>query len=257
MNSPTSQMPEPLSPNAMDATGPGLSEPARLINTYIAPSKTFTDIRRNASWWVPWLITAICGFAFFMTIGKKVGFEEVAQKRFANNNAVQQLPEAQRDQIIARTATGFKVGMYIGPIIFLLSAVIVAAILMATFNFIMAAEVSFSRALAIVMYGWLPNVVSAILAIVTLFFGDPEGFRLDNPVGTNPAYFLDPATTSKFVYSFLTSFDVFSLWCVVLMGMGFALNAKKKISLGSGIGAVAVWFFLFKLVTAGFAALFG
>ena len=239
----------------MIATGPGLSEPARLINTYVAPSKTFTDIRRNASWWVPFVISAICAVAFFMTVGKKVGFEEVAQKMFANNNAVQQLPEAQRDQIIARTATGFKVGTYIGPIFLLLYALIDAAVLMATFNFIMAAEVSFSRALAIVMYGWLPNVVSSILAIVTLFFGDPEGFRLDNPVGTNPAYYLDPTTTSKFVYSFLTSFDVFSLWCVVLMGMGFALNSKKKISLGSGIGAVAVWFFIYKLGAAALASL--
>jgi hypothetical protein len=255
MNFPTSQMPQPPSPDAIDVAGPGLSEPERLIDTFVAPSKTFTDIRRNASWWVPWLLSAICAVAFFMTVGKKVGFDEVAQKMFANNNAVQQLPEAQRDQIIARTATGFKVGMYIGPIFILLYAVIIAAVLMATFNFVMAAEVSFSRSLAIVMYGWLPNLVGSILAIITLFFADPEGFRLDNPVGTNPAYFLDPTTTSKFVYSFLTSFDVASLWCVALMGMGFALNSKKKISTGSAIGTVAIWFFIYKLCAAGFASL--
>jgi len=28
-----------------------LSEGARIVNTFIAPSKTFTDLRRNASWW--------------------------------------------------------------------------------------------------------------------------------------------------------------------------------------------------------------
>jgi hypothetical protein len=36
-----------------------LSEPQRLVDVFIAPSKTFTDLRRNASWWAPFLITAI------------------------------------------------------------------------------------------------------------------------------------------------------------------------------------------------------
>jgi hypothetical protein len=55
----------------------------------------------------------------------------------------------------------------------------------------------------------------------------------------------------------LTSVDVISLWIVVLIGMGFALNAKKKISTGSAITAVAVWYFIVKLGGAAFAALRG
>jgi hypothetical protein len=39
--------------------------------------------------------------------------------------------------------------------------------------------------------------------------------------------------------------------------MGFALNAKKKISVGSAIGAVAVLYFIVKLCGAGFAAMRG
>ena len=254
MNSPTSQMPEPPSPDAI-VVGPGLSEAERVIDTFVAPSKTFTDIRRNASWWVPFVISSIFAIGFFIAVDKKVGFEEVAQRMFANNNAIQQLPEAQRDQLITRTAFGFKVSTYIGPIFLLISAVIIAAILMATFNFILAAEISFSRALAIVMYGWLPNVVASLLAIITLFFGNPEGFRMDNPVGTNIAYFMDPASTSKFLHAFLMTFDVISWWVVILVGMGFALNSKKKLSIGSGIGTVAVWFLIYKLAAAALASL--
>jgi TctA family transporter len=129
--------------------------------------------------------------------------------------------------------------------------------LMATFNFMMDAQVSFSQSMAIVMYGWLPGILSAILAILALAFGDPEGFRMDNPIGTNPAHFMDPTSTPKFLYAMLTSLDVFSLWIVVLIGIGFALNAKKKISISSGITTVAVWYFIAKLVGAGIAALRG
>ncbi|HEY5030437.1 MAG TPA: YIP1 family protein, partial [Candidatus Angelobacter sp.] len=251
------QYPVATSPLAPEPAGPGLSEPQRLVDTFIAPGKTFTDIRRNASWWVPLLLISIFAIGFFVMIDKKVGFEQVARNMLANNTAIQQLDPAQQEQAYARTAIGLKVGEYAAPVFVLIYVLITAAVLMATFNFMMDAQVSFSQSMAIVMYGWLPGILSSILAIFALAFGDPEGFRMDNPVGTNPAHFMDPATTSKFLYAMLTSVDVISLWIVVLIGMGFALNAKKKISTGSAITAVAVWYFIVKLCGAAFAAFRG
>jgi hypothetical protein len=264
MNSPTGPPPPPppmypatSSPVAPEPAGPGLSEPQRLVDTFIAPSKTFTDIRRNASWWVPLLLISIFSISFFVMIDKKVGFDQVARTMLANNKAIQQLSPAQQEQAYARTAIGLKVGEYAAPIFVLIYVLIVAAVLMATFNFMMDAQVSFSQSMAVVMYGWLPGILSAILAMLALAFGDSEGFRMDNPIGTNPAHFLDPTTTSKFVYAMLTSIDLISIWMIVLIGMGFALNAKKKISIGSAIGVVAVWYFIVKLCGAGFAAMRG
>jgi hypothetical protein len=247
----------PVQPTAPEPIGPGLSEPQRLANTFFAPSKTFTDIRRNASWWVPFLLISIFSISFFVMVDKKVGFEQVARTMLSNNKTIQQLEPAQQEQAYARTAVGLKVGEYGAPIFVLIYILIIAGVLMATFNFMMDAQVSFGQSMAIVTYGWLPGIVSGVLGMVTLAFGDPEGFRLDNPIGTNPAHFMDPATTSKFLYAMLTSVDVISIWMIVLIGMGFALNAKKKISTGSAIATVAVWYFIVKLGGAAFAALRG
>jgi hypothetical protein len=247
----------PVQPAPPEPAGPALSEPQRLLNVFIAPSKTFMDIRRNASWWVPLLITSIFSVAFFVMIDKKVGFDQVARDMLANNKAIQQLEPAQQEQAITRTAIGLKVGEYGAPIFILIYVLIIAAVLMATFNFMMDAQISFGQSMAIVMYGWLPGIVTAILAMFTLSFGNPEGFRMENPIGTNPAHFMDPTTTPKFVYAMLTSFDVISIWIVVLIGVGFALNAKKKISVGSAIGIVAAWYFIVKFGGAVFAAFRG
>ena len=263
MSFPTGPTPPPPSPYpasiplSPEPAGPGLSEPARLINTFFAPKKTFEDLRRNASWWVPWLLISVCAIAFYVTIDKKVGFDQVARSMLANNKAIQQLEPAQQEQAYSRTAVGLKIGEYTAPIFVLLFVLIIAAVLMATFNFTMDAEVPFSRAMAIVMYGWLPGLVSSILAMLGLAFGNPEGFRMDNPIGTNPAYFLDFNTTSKFVYVMLSGFDLIAIWMIVLIGLGFALNAKKKISIGSAIGVVGVWYFLYKLGGAAIAGLRG
>jgi hypothetical protein len=264
MSSPTAPTPPPppmypvaSSPVAPEPTGPGLSEPQRLVNTFVAPSKTFLDIRRNASWWVPLLLISIFAIGFFVMIDKKVGFDQVARNMLANNKGIQQLDPGQQEKAYSRTAIGLKFGEYAAPIFILIYVLITAAVLMGTFNFMMDAQVSFSQSMAVVMYGWLPGILSSILAILALAFGDPEGFRMDNPIGTNPAHFMDPASTPKFLYAMLTSVDVISLWIVVLIGVGFALNAKKKISTGSAIATVAVWYFFAKLCGAAFAALRG
>jgi Yip1 domain len=236
---------------------PGLSEPARIVNTFVAPSKTFLDIRQNASWWVPLLLMSIFAIAFGVTLDKKVGYDQIAHNTLSKSSRFEQAPADQQAQQLKITAAILKYSSYASPIFILFFAVITTLVLWGTFNFGFAAEVSFGQAMAIVMYGWLPNVVSSILAMVSVYFGNPEGFRMESPVGTNPGYYMDPHTTSKFVLAALSSFDVIGLWIVALIGIGFAMNAKKKLSTGTAIGVVAAWYFLVKLIGAGFAAMQG
>jgi hypothetical protein len=256
MNFPTSQTPPPPPPYPpSEPVGPGLSEPERLINVYFAPSKTFIDIRQNASWWVPLLLISIVTISFFLMIDHKVGFDRVAGTMMANNSRMQQASPEQQEQAIKFTALSLKIGGYASPLFVLLYAVIIAAVLMATFNFGMDAQVPFSRAIAIVLYGWMVTLVGTILTIITLALGNPEGFRMENPVGTNPAYFMDFNSTSKFLYVMLSSLDVISLWAAAVIGLGFAVNARKRISTGTAVGVVVGWYFVYKLISAGFASL--
>ena len=53
---------------------PPLSQGARIVDTFIAPTKTFTDIRRSASWWAPWILIGITAVVFGFAMGKQVGF---------------------------------------------------------------------------------------------------------------------------------------------------------------------------------------
>ncbi|HET7871867.1 MAG TPA: YIP1 family protein [Terriglobales bacterium] len=250
----TSPVPENHAP---ELSQPALSEPQRLVNTFVAPSRTFLDIRRNASWWVPLVVMSVVSIGFLLTVEKKVGWDQVAHNMMASNSRIQQLPADQQERIINTTATGLKFSIYLSPIFLLLYAAITTVVLWASFNFGMDAQIEFSRAMAIVLYGWLPAIVGSILGIITLGFGNPEGFLLENPVGTNPAYFLDFNTTSKLVYVMLSSLDVIVLWCAVLMGIGFALNAKKKISTGAGVSMVLGWYLVYKLIGASWAAMRG
>jgi hypothetical protein len=64
-----------------------LSEAQRLIDTFIAPAKTFTDLRRSAMWWAPFLLIVIVSVLFVSVVDQKIGFRKVF------DNIIQQQPK--------------------------------------------------------------------------------------------------------------------------------------------------------------------
>jgi hypothetical protein len=235
----------------MTAPDPALSEPARLINTFVAPGSTFADIRRNQSWWLPWLLISVSAVAFFMVLGQKVGFEQIAQNEIQKSSRYEQfqkLPPEQRESQMRLSTTITRYIGYAAPVTTVIVFALVAAVLMAVFNFGAGAEVSFKQAMAISFYAALPVVLMHALGIVSLLIGvDPEGFNIRNPVATNPAYFMDP-TQNKFLYGLVSGFDVFALWSIVLTGIGYASVSKLKGS--TAIGIVAGIFVVYKLAAS-------
>lgn len=239
-------------PMPAEAAQPGLSEPQRIINTFIAPSRTFEDIRRNASWWVPWLLASIVGLALGSVLSKKVNWEQVVRQQRETGigaSTFASLSKEQQDQQVAIGAKFARALVYAAPITTLVGGLLAAAILLAIFNFGFEAEVSFTRSLAIAFYSWLPRIIFDVFAIVTLLLrSDMEGANPNNLVATNPAYFMDYQSTSKFLYGMAASLDVITIWIIVLLGIGFAKNsAKSKLSTSTAITTIAVLYIVVRL----------
>jgi hypothetical protein len=233
-----------------------MSEPARILNTFIAPAKTFSDLQRNASWWGPFVLSALVTLLFAAVMDRQVGFEQISRNEIARSSRADQfdkLPPDQKAQQLAISASITKYISYATPVLVLLFTSIIAAALMAAFNLGASAGVSFKVAFAIAMYGGLPWVVHALLGVLAMLAGvDKEAFSIRNPVGTNPAYFMDP-TGNKFALGIASAFDVVAFWSIVLLGIGFACNSKVKRT--TAIGIVAALFFTYKLIGAGLSAL--
>jgi hypothetical protein len=246
----------PASPAPKPEPAP-LSEGARIINTFIAPSKTFTDLRRSASWWAPWLLISIFSVAFMYVVSKQIGFEQVTRNQIAHSSRADQfdrLPADQQARQIQISVKIMKVLAYGGPVMVLLYFLIMAVVLWVTIKVGAGGDTSFKAAYAIVNYASLPGIIGAILGIISMYSGvNPEGFDINNPVGTNLAYYLDPDTTGKFLRGMASSLDVLIIWSIVLMGLGFACTSKVKRS--TAIIIVAVWYLVYKLAMSGVASL--
>ena len=241
----------PVSPAPTPEPAP-LSEGERIINTFIAPEKTFTDLRRSASWWAPWILISVFSLLFAYAVGRQVTFEQISRNEIARSARISEqfdkaTPDQQAQQVRIMTAT-YRYSFYGIPAVILLVDLIMAAVLFATFTFGLGANMNFKTAFAIVIFAGLPGIVSAVLGTISMFAGiSPEGFNVNNPVGTNPAYYMDPAT-SKFVLGLASIPDLISIWTIVLLGIGFSCTSKVKRS--TAITIVAVWYLIWKLGTA-------
>ena len=123
---------------------------------------------------------------------------------------------------------------------------------MATFNFGFGAEVKFKQAMAITMYAFLPGIIKALIATAVVGMGAAEGFTFQNQVASNLGGLVDP-TSSHFLYAVLTSIDAFTIWTLVLTGIGYSCVTRVK--RGTCMGVVFGWWMVVTLVGAGIGCL--
>lgn len=243
-------------PSAIDAAP--LSEGARIVNTFVAPSKTFTDLRRSAAWWAPFLLMTLVSLAFAYTVDKKIGFEKVAENNLQMSpkmaDRVEHLPPPDRDRDRTGRVNGARYITYSFPILLLIINLLFAAILFASFKFGASADVKFSKSLAVMMYAGLPGLFKLILAIASILAGaNPDSFFSQNPVATNPGYFLVPSEGPG-LYTFASQLDVFTIWTLILVAVGFSCIGKVK--RGTAYVVVFGWFVVWTGLWTALAAMF-
>jgi hypothetical protein len=236
--------------------GAQLSQVERVVDTLIAPSKTFTDIRRSAACWLPIVLMVILSLASSWTIGKTIGFAAATETQITKNPKAEEqmsaLPPDQRASRMAMSVTITKVISYIIPVFVLIVIAIEALILWASFNFALGAQTKYSQVFAVVVFAGIPRYFVWLLSIILLFAGvGTENFDMKNPVGTNLGYYL--SDSSHWMQTAGQFFDVFSLWALALMILGMAIISGKKISQSATV--ILGWWVLILIVSTGIAAL--
>jgi hypothetical protein len=235
-----------------------LSTVERLANVFFAPSKTFNDLNRDNSWWPAWLLVSVFAFLFMFSVQQKVGFEQITRNEIAASAKTQEAmeklsPEAREQRI--QMSVGITKGIsYAFPLTILISGGLIAAVLMATFNFGLGTEMSFNTVLAVLFYAWVPGILKSILAAVSLFAGaDPEGFNIRNPAATNIGFFFT-RVDHPVLHSMFSWVDVFAIWYIILLGIGFSCVTKVKRSTATSV--IAGWYIICAIVGTGWVALF-
>jgi hypothetical protein len=235
----------------------GLGEVSRLTGVFFEPAKTFADVAQRPGFWAPLILVIVVSLVYMVLFGQHVGWERMMRHQFETSSRAAQMPAEQREAAIQMQVKVAPIGTYVFLLVGLpLMWLIWAAILLGIVKGMMSAPVRLKQVFAIIAYSSVPGVIMALLAIAVMFMKPPDDFNLQNPLVFNPGAFMDPTTSSKFLYSLASSFDLFRLWTLVLIGIGLKAAGGKQLSMGGAMTAVFLPWAIWTLGTAALAGAF-
>jgi hypothetical protein len=234
-----------------------MGEFSRISGVFFDPKTAFADIAKRPTWIVPVVLVVIFGLLVSVTIGQRVGWDRVVRQSMETSSRTQQMTPEQREQAVAMGTKFASIMAYTGVILVPLVFAIMAGVLLGVASGIFSAGVRFNQVFAVVCYSSLTGIISAILTIVVLFLKNPDEVNVQNALAFNPAAFMDPTTSSKFLYSLCTSLDLFSFWTILLIAAGLRAASGKKLTFASAVFAVVLPWGVYVLGKSALAGVFG
>lgn len=234
-----------------------LSEPVRLADVFVAPSKTFADVRRSARWWAPFLVSTVLSLCFAYAVLHKVGMATLVEGILRGSPALESRiasgTPAEAALLRSRIEAQFRM-MYLAPVFLLAVGLLVSGVFLATANFGFGGRARYPQMLAVWFYGTLPLAFISLLTIV-LIYADVgrDTFTIRNAVGTNLGYYLQDGASPRWLVTLLSSVDLFAIWAAAVMTIGVSIIAGIK----RGAAAVVVfgWWLIYALGQTAIAAL--
>jgi hypothetical protein len=205
-------------------TGPQ-TFPSRFVGVIFSPGETFAAIARRPDFIAPLIVLMAGTIAVTETIMAKIGMERILRSALEQRGQANIPPEQLQNALQIQSLIMHVVGVVSLPIILL----IIAAIGLLIVNALFGAKVSFKLAFSTTCYANLVGVLSALMALALIFFGDPEHFNIQNFIPTNPGYFMNPLETSKPLLALASSIDLFTFWVMALLGIGFSEATGRKV----------------------------
>src|SRR5258708_13259726 len=115
-----------------------LSEGARIVITFIAPTTPFSDLCRNDAWWAPFLLMVAVSTVFVYTAGQKIGFRKIMENQMQaqpkQQARLEQLPPDQREEQLQRGTKITQIISYTSPLLTLIICLTIPPLLFSTFN---------------------------------------------------------------------------------------------------------------------------
>ena len=231
--------PTPM-PDAQAQPQAALSPVARIIGVFFSPGATFRDIAAKPSWAVPMILLIVVWFGLCATLVKRVDWYDFNKQQIEKNKFVasrlENMTEEQKSAIYEQGVGRAKTSQYIrGVIGWPLLILFSAAINFGAFKLIAGVRTNFATAFAITAFAHLPMSLRELLAIPVTFLKDPQSIDPQNFLASNPAAFLgDNAPVWQLIS--LGSLDIFTIWALILIAVGFSASDPKKAPIGKAIG---------------------
>lgn len=213
-----------------------------VIKIFYKPSEVF-DNQRNSSFLMPALIQTVLFALIVFSMRNLISpfwdaesaRQMAAQAAKAAANG-QPLPEGAK-------AMGEKIASFssiVGPLIAPWFTAIIGGLFTWIASKIVGAKLSYGQSATIASWAAFPAVLAFIAMAIFGVMMDPATIRGVTDGQLGPGKFIDPNTTSRALVALFQNMDIFSIWTVLLSGIGIAVVSRASLNTGL-VGAVIKW----------------
>jgi hypothetical protein len=224
------------------AVQPESSAVSRMTGVIFAPTKTFTEIARRPMWVAPFVIISLLSIVVSSLIAQKTDWRGFFERQMSKNPRTEQMPQEQKDRIMeGQVKYAPKIAFVFGLIITAFMMLLLTLVYWGAFNLFTGAGLGFKTSFGIVTHACVPWIISSILAIIILLIKrsgdvDPEHF-----LASNAAAFL-PDDAPHWLESLGQSIELFWMWALALIAIGFSAASPKKIKpAGAFLTVFGIW----------------
>ncbi|MEO8216997.1 MAG: Yip1 family protein [Acidobacteriota bacterium] len=221
---------------------------SRIGGVIVAPDSTFREIASRPDFLVPLILILVVSLITGILVSNRLDLESTLRAQFEK----QHMSEQQQDQAVKMAMKFKSVGPYFAPVGSALFLLVIAGLFMLLFK-LFGHQGRYAQYFSVTNYGWLPQVFKSVFLAAIVAGRDtvtPDEIQALLP--TNLGFLSDP-TTSPAVFRALASLDLFNIWTIVLLALGFAHAAKT--SRGKSAMLVVAGYVVAILISIGFAAL--
>src|ERR1700682_164690 len=221
---------------------PAIGRFGRIIGVFVSPKATIEEIVRKPSWVLPVVLLTLFSIAGSVAINQRINWREFMSQQIEKSPRAANLSAEQKQQQIEGGAKFSPILTYcIGVLGLILFVLVVALAMWGAYNLLGGANTNFGTSFAITAHAALTGLVSSLLFVLILYLKPYGTVDLDNPVATNLGAVL-PEDSAKWLLALGKSIDLFTLWTLILLVMGFAATNPKKLN-GSKAFSIAftVW----------------
>lgn len=230
----------------------------RIVGVLVSPAETFRKIAERPTWVVALVLLLVLGMAVAFAVAQKIDVD-------AERDMIRQQMEERGmrgDELERQVETIAGINAKVRPFTPLLVLVLgTGAYLLIAVIFLVGArladgEIDFRRSFATTLHGMMPQGVSALISIPLVLSTDsidPEAAQTGSLLASNLG-FLASEDASAVVRTLLSSIDLFTLWSLVLLVIGYSVVAR--ISKGGAVALVVGAWVVWIAIKVGLAAAF-
>ena len=231
----------------------------RIAEVLWAPTQTFRRIGERPTWAVALIVllglSAAVGLAAVQKIDQAAQ-REMLRETFEERGLRGDELERRVDQAVEWSRRFAPVAPVFGVAAGALGYLAVALLFLVAFR-LAGGEVSYAQSVAVTLHGLMPHGLAALLSLPVVLSRqslDPETLRRGGSLLTSSLASVAPEDTAPPVLALLGSVELFTVWSVVLLVLGYRTVAR--VSTGTASAVVGAVWLLWIAFRVGMAALF-